>query len=75
RRRDYSIAQTEAWSACGVLPVIPPPANAVVHNQPATRWPDHLGRYIKDKGSHAVRNKYGDGPRALVEAQISRIKR
>ncbi|MEX3640569.1 hypothetical protein, partial [Paraburkholderia sp. BR14427] len=21
----YSIAQTEAWSTCGVLPVIPPP--------------------------------------------------
>ncbi|MFP4896980.1 transposase [Paraburkholderia sp. EG304] len=71
----YSIAQTEAWSACGVLPVIPPPANAVVHNQPATRWYDHLVRYIKDKGIHAFRNKYGYGQRALVEAQISRIKR
>ncbi|KWB32232.1 hypothetical protein [Burkholderia ubonensis] len=34
----YCIAQTEAWSACGVLPVIPPPANAVVHDQLATRW-------------------------------------
>ncbi|MFL9989543.1 hypothetical protein [Paraburkholderia sediminicola] len=31
-----------AWSACGVLPVIPPPTNAVVHDQPATRWHDHL---------------------------------
>ncbi|WP_279613491.1 transposase [Paraburkholderia mimosarum] len=71
----YSIARTEAWSACGVLPVIPPPANAVVHNQPATRWHDHLVRYIKDKGIHAFRNKYGYGQRALVEAQISRIKR
>ncbi len=71
----YSIAQTEAWSACGVLPVIPSPANAVVHNQPATRWHDHLVRYIKDKGIHAFRNKYGYGQRALVEAQISRIKR
>ncbi|MGF6383806.1 IS5 family transposase [Paraburkholderia sp. JPY303] len=71
----YSIAQTEARSACGVLPVIPPPANAVVHNQPATRWHDHLVRYIKDKGIHAFRNKYGYGQRALVEAQISRIKR
>ncbi|MEM5372799.1 transposase [Paraburkholderia azotifigens] len=71
----YSIAQTEAWSACGVLPVIPPPANAVVHNRPATRWHDHLVRYIKDKGIHAFRSKYGYGQRALVEAQISRIKR
>ncbi len=71
----YSIAQTEAWSACGVLPVIPPPANAVVHDQPATRWHDHLVRYIKDKGIHAFRNKYGYGQRARVESQISRIKR
>ncbi|RZF23396.1 IS5 family transposase, partial [Paraburkholderia sp. UYCP14C] len=71
----YSIAQTQAWSACGVLPVIPPPANAVVHNQPATRWHDHLVQYIKDKGIHAFRNKYGYGQRALVESQISRIKR
>jgi hypothetical protein len=71
----YSITQTGAWSTCGVLPVIPPPANAVVHDQPATRWHDHLVRYIKDKGIHAFRNKYGYGQRALVESQISRIKR
>lgn len=71
----YSIAQNEAWSACGVLPVIPPPANAVVHDQPATRWHDHLVRYIKDKGIHAFRNKYEHGQRAQVESQISRIKR
>ncbi|MBR7964610.1 transposase [Burkholderia vietnamiensis] len=74
-RTYYSIAQTEEWSACGVLPMIPPPANAVVHDQPATRWHDHLVRYIKDKSIHAFRNKYGHGQRALVESQISRIKR
>lgn len=71
----YNIARTEAWSACSVQPVIPSPANAVVHDPPATRWHDHLVRYIKDKGIHAFRNKYGYGQRALVESQISRIKR
>ncbi|CAB3775032.1 hypothetical protein [Paraburkholderia humisilvae] len=35
----YSIARAEAWSASGILPVIPPPASAVVHDQSATRWP------------------------------------
>ncbi|KWZ58326.1 hypothetical protein WK57_17530 [Burkholderia ubonensis] len=40
----YSIAQTEAWSSSGVLPVIPPPTNAVIHGQPTTRWHDHLVR-------------------------------
>ncbi|WP_254640775.1 hypothetical protein [Burkholderia sp. GbtcB21] len=49
--------------------------DAVVHDQPATRWHDHLVRYIKDKSIHAYRNEYGYGQRALVESQISRIKR
>lgn len=71
----YSIAQTEAWSSCGVLPVIPPPANAVIHDQPTTRWHDQIVGYIKEKGIHAFHNKYGYGKRARVEAQISRIKR
>ncbi|KVO00001.1 hypothetical protein WJ69_31550 [Burkholderia ubonensis] len=71
----YSIAQTEAWSACGVLPVIPPPAKAVVHDQPTTRWHDQIVGYIQEKGIHAFHNKYGYGKRARVEAQISRIKR
>jgi hypothetical protein len=32
--------------------------------------------HLKEKGIHAFRNKYGyGGRRALVEAQISRIKR
>jgi hypothetical protein len=71
----YSIAQNEAWSACGVLPVIPPPSHAVVHGEATTRWHDHIVQYIKDKGIYAFPNKYGYGKRAFVEAQISRIKR
>ncbi|WP_256253315.1 transposase, partial [Burkholderia ubonensis] len=71
----YSIAQTEAWSSSGVLPAIPPPANAVIHAQPTTRWHDQIVGYIKEKGIHAFHNKYGYGKRARVEAQISRIKR
>ena len=70
----YSIGQTEAWSASSVLPVIPPPAHAVVHDQPTTRWHDQIVKYIKDKGIYAFHKKYGYGKRALVEAQISRIK-
>ncbi|WP_429568896.1 hypothetical protein [Paraburkholderia sp. JPY419] len=31
--------------------------HAAVHNQPATRWHDHLARYIKDKGIHALHNR------------------
>jgi hypothetical protein len=53
----YSIAHAEAWSTCGVLPVIPPPANAVGHNHPATRW--HVVRYIKDEGVHSFRTNTG----------------
>ncbi|MFC0694344.1 hypothetical protein [Paraburkholderia humisilvae] len=71
----YSIAQTEAWSAFGALPVIPPPANAVVHDRPTTRWHDHLVMYIRDRSIHAFQNKCGAGQRSLVESQISRIKR
>ncbi|WP_256990774.1 hypothetical protein, partial [Burkholderia sp. HI2714] len=52
-----------------------PPANAVVHAKPATRWHDQIVGYIKEKGIHAFHHKYGYGKRALVEAQISRIKR
>jgi hypothetical protein len=31
--------------------------------------------YIREKGIHAFRSKYGYGVRSRVEAQISRIKR
>jgi hypothetical protein len=71
----YSIAQTEAWSSSGVLPVIPPPVNAVVHDQPPTRWHDQIVKFIQDKGIYAFHKKFGYGERAQVEAQISRINR
>jgi hypothetical protein len=71
----YSIERTEALSAAGVTPVIPPPAHAVVHGTDQTRWHDQIVGYIKDKGIYAFQKKYGYGLRSLVEAQISRIKR
>ncbi|MFM0515735.1 hypothetical protein P0D80_51550, partial [Paraburkholderia sp. RL17-373-BIF-A] len=71
----YSIERTEAWSRCGVLPVIPPPAHAVIHGKVQTGWHDQIVGYIQAKGIHAFRNQYGYGKRSLVEAQISRIKR
>ncbi|KVZ48338.1 transposase [Burkholderia ubonensis] len=64
----YSIAPTEAWSSSGVLQVIPPPANAVVHDQPATRWHDQIVGSIQEKGISAFHNKYGYGKRARVHA-------
>lgn len=72
----YSIERTETWSACGVLPVIAPPAHAVIHGESHTRWHDLIVGYINEKGSvYAFHKKYGYGLRSLVEAQISRIKR
>ena len=71
----YSIERTEALSRAGVTPVIPPPAQAVVHGGEDTRWHDEIVKYIQDKGIYAFHKKYGYGLRARVEAQISRIKR
>ena len=71
----YSIERTEALSSAGVMPVIPPPAHAVVHGNDRTRWHDQIVKYIEDKGIYALHKKYGYGLRARVEAQISRIKR
>jgi hypothetical protein len=71
----YSIERGEALSQAGITPVIAPPSNAIVHGRDDTRWHDQVVGYIKEKGLHAFRNKYGYGLRALVEAQISRIKR
>jgi hypothetical protein len=71
----YSIERTEALSSAGVTPVIPPPAHAVVHGNDQTRWHDQIVKYIDEKGIYAFHKKYGYGVRALVEAQISRIKR
>ena len=71
----YSIERTETLSRAGVLPVIAPPAHAVVHGSKDTRWHDGIVKYIEDKGIYAFHKKYGYGLRSLVEAQISRIKR
>lgn len=72
----YSIEGVEELYNKGVIPAIPPPSNAVVHGRKTTKWHDHIVQYIKDKGTvYAFHKKYGYGFRALVEAQISRIKR
>ncbi|MET3233745.1 UNVERIFIED_ORG: hypothetical protein ABIC54_005960 [Burkholderia sp. 1263] len=71
----YSVERTGAWSRCGVLPVISPPANAVVHGQSSTGWHDQIVDYIQKRGIYAFQNKYGYGQRSLVETRISRIKR
>lgn len=72
----YSIAGTQALVEKGIIPVIPPPSNAVVDGLDSTKWHDKIVQYIKDKGSvYAFHKKYGYGKRALAESQISRIKR
>lgn len=72
----YSIEGVEKLQERGIIPVIPPPSNAVVHGADHTKWHDKIVQYIKDKGTaYAFHKKYGYGKRSLVEAQISRIKR
>ena len=72
----YSKEGVEKMYNEGITPVIPPPKHAVVHGLPTTRWHDKIVQYIKDKGTvYAFHKKYDYGLRALVEAQISRIKR
>ena len=72
----YSHEGVEKLHNRGITPAIPPPSNAVVHGKESTKWHDQVVQYIKDKGTvYAFHKKYGYGLRALVEAQISRIKR
>lgn len=72
----YCIKRCQQLFNAGILPVIPPPAHAVVHGKDDTTWHDQIVQYIKDKGSvYAFHKKYGYGKRSLVESQISRIKR
>jgi Transposase DDE domain len=72
----YSIERVEALNNRGIVAVIPPPSHAVVHGDENTQSHDQMVQYILDKGSiYAFHKKYGNGLRALVEAQISRIKR
>jgi hypothetical protein len=70
----YQIERNEQLLASGVVPVIPPKADAV-DDAKQNRWHDQLVRYLKEKGQYAFQNKYGYGLRARVEAQFSRIKR
>ncbi|CAE6872017.1 IS5 family transposase ISAzba3 [Paraburkholderia domus] len=70
----YQIERIEQLLASGVVPVIPPKADAVDYAK-QNRWHDQLVRYLKEKGQYAFQNKYGYGLRARVEAQFSRIKR
>lgn len=72
----YSIEGTQRLHNKGIIPVIPPPSHAVIRGLETTKWHDNIIQYIKDKGSiYAFHKKYEYGTRALVEAQISRIKR
>lgn len=72
----YSIEGVENLYNKGIIPVIPPHYNSVVHGKESTTWHDKIVQYIKDKGTvYAFHKKYGYGCRALVESQISRIKR
>ena len=72
----YSKRAVERLHNKGIIPAIPPPSNATVQGKANTQWHDKIVQYIKDKGTvYAFYKKYGYGVRALVEAQISRIKR
>jgi hypothetical protein len=72
----YSAAKSQSLYEKGIIPVIPPPKNSVVHGHDPTSWHDKIIQYIKDKGTlYAFHKKYGYGIRAKVEAQFSRIKR
>lgn len=68
----YSKEVIEEFYNKGIIPAIPPPSHATVQGKANTKWHDKIVQYIKEKGTVY---KYGYGVRALVEAQISRIKR
>lgn len=72
----YSKEVVEDLYNKGIISAIPPPSHATVQGKANTQWHDKIVQYIKDKGTvYAFHKKYGYGVRALVEAQISRIKR
>jgi hypothetical protein len=72
----YSMEISESLLYKGIMPIIPPPSDAVVHGHEWTKWHDKIVQYIKDKGTvYAFHKKYGYGIRSLVEALFSRIKR
>jgi Transposase DDE domain len=70
----YDMTRNERLLARGITPVIPPPANAVIHGDGALH--DRTVQCIKDKETiYAWHKKYGYGLRSRFEAQFSRIKR
>ena len=72
----YSINGVQRLYDKGITPVIPTPSNSVIHGEDETKWHDKIVKYIQEKETvYAFHKKYGYGLRALVEAQISRIKR
>lgn len=72
----YSKEAVEELYNKGIIPAIPPPSNATVQGKTNTQWHGKIVQYIKEKGTvYAFHKKYGYGVRALIEAQISRIKR
>lgn len=72
----YSIQKVQELSEKGIIPVIPPDRNAVIHGKEHTTWHDTIVQYIKEKGTiYAFHKKYEYGMRSRVEAQFSRIKR
>lgn len=54
----YSIERMEKLVGQGILPVIPPPAHAVIHGASNTKVHDELVQYIKDKGLYAFQKKW-----------------
>lgn len=72
----YSIQKVQELFEKGIVPVIPPDRNAVVHGLKTSTWHDKIVQYIKDKGTvYAFHKKYDYDMRSRVEAQFSRIKR
>jgi hypothetical protein len=73
----YSAEKSQDFYDKGIIPVIPPPASSVVHNQnDLSSWHDKIVSYIQEKGTvYAFHKKYGYGIRSKIEAQFSRIKR
>jgi hypothetical protein len=72
----YQIERNQALADKGIVPVIPPPCNAIVHGTPGYDQHDQTVKYIQDKGTvYAWHKKQGYGIRSNIEAQFSRVKR
>ena len=72
----YSIDGVERLYCNGIMPVIPPPRDSVIHNKANSSWHDKIVNYIKTKKTvYAFHKKFGYGLRSLIESQFSRIKR